>query len=172
VLGNEHTMAGATVQAMGDGPLARGHLFSILKANPLSGSRFPESRFTVVMMNTTQYLGRSAMAAWAEEIERAIDKVKRTQRDKRFKREWHKADARRQWSADRQARWEDWRARRSRGVAQHETGQPKPVPVTPSKVWVRGRVPREFLDWVERQEGSGPEEREMLAECFLEEWQR
>ena len=123
-------------------------------------------------MDVTQQLERAARAAWAEEIERAIANVKRTERDKWMRREWHKADSRRRWSADRKARWADWRERRSQREtpdSSHQCDQPH---VTRSKVWVRGRVPREFLDWVERQEGSGPEEREMLAECFLEEWQR
>jgi len=60
-------------------------------------------------MDVTQQLEQAARAAWAEEIERAIANVKRTERDKWMRREWHKADARRQWSADRKARWLDWR---------------------------------------------------------------
>jgi len=81
----------------------------------------------VMKMDVTHQLERAAKAAWAEEIERAIDNVKRSAWDKRFRREWHKADSRRQWSADRKARWADWRERRSSGVARDDGGQPRKV---------------------------------------------
>jgi len=123
-------------------------------------------------MDVTQQLTQAARVEWAEEIERAVDNVKRTEWDNWMRREWHKADSRRQWPASRKARWADWRAQRSRGVAGDEAGQPEHVLVTRPKVWVRGRVPREFLDWVENREGSDPAERELLAECSLEEWER
>ena len=147
-----------------------GHLFPVLETDPWGGSRFPESRFAGVMMDTTQYLGQSAKAAWAEEIERAIDNVKRTGWDKQFRREWHRAAWRRgRLPAPRRAE----KARRSRRTSTRDA-HPRAANAScrPQRVWVRGRVPREFLDWLARQEGSDPEEREMLAECFLEEWER
>jgi len=123
-------------------------------------------------MNVTQLADQAARAAWAEEIERAIDNVKRNTESKRLRREWYKAESRGRWSADRKARWEDWRKQQSCGVAQDETGQPKRVSASRPRVWVRGHVPREFLDWLSGQQGSNPEGCEMLAECFFEEWER
>jgi len=114
----------------------------------------------------------SLRAEWRDEIERAVDNVKRTEWDKWMRREWHKADSRRQWSADRKARWLDWRERRSSGGTRMEAGQPERVSVTPPKVWVRGRVPKEFLDWVERHWSHDNETKAMLSECCFEEWER
>jgi hypothetical protein len=39
------------------------------------------------MMAITQYLAQAAKAAWAEEIERAIDNARRSPEDKLFRRE-------------------------------------------------------------------------------------
>jgi len=112
------------------------------------------------------------MAAWAEEIERAIDNVTRTQWDKWMRREWHKAESRRQWSADRQAKWEEWREKRPRGATRGEASQPEHVSVTPAKVWVRGHVPRKFLDWIEGHWVHDTEIKAMLRECCFEVWER
>jgi len=126
----------------------------------------------VLKMDVTQQLKQSARAAWAEEIERAIDNVKRSAWDKQFRREWHKADSRRRWSASRTAKWTDWRRGCSLGAAQGAASQPERVPVMPSKVWVRGHVPKEFLDWVERHWSHDNETKAMLSGCCFEEWER
>ena len=123
-------------------------------------------------MDVAYRAARAARAAWAEEIERAIDNLKRTEWDKWMRREWHKAASRRQWSADRRARWLEWREQHSRGGARVEVGQPERVSVTPAKVWVKGHVPREFLDWVERHWAHDSETKAMLNECCFEEWER
>ena len=123
-------------------------------------------------MDVTQQLERAAKAAWAEEIERAIDNVKRTEWDKWMRREWHKEDSRRKWSADRKARWAEWREQHSRGGARVEVGQPERVSVTQSRVWVRGHVPKEFLDWTERHWSHDNETKAMLGECCFEVWER
>jgi len=130
------------------------------------------SFFMVIKMDVTQCLEQAARAEWAEEIDRAVDNVKRTEWDKWMRREWHKADSRRQWSADRKARWADRRERRSSGATRVEAGQPERVSVTPAKVWVRGRVPKEFLDWVERRWNHGNETKAMLSGCCFEVWER
>jgi hypothetical protein len=49
-----------------------------------------------------------ARAAWAEEIEHAIDNVKRTKSDKWMRREWHKAAARERWSEGRKSERVQW----------------------------------------------------------------
>ena len=123
-------------------------------------------------MDVTHYPEQAARAAWAEEIERAVDNVKRTESDKWMRREWHKAASRRQWTAGRTARWADWREQQSRGGARDKAGHPGRVSVTPAKVWVRGRVPKEFLDWVERHWSHDNETKAMLSECCLEVWER
>jgi len=124
----------------------------------------------VIRMNITQYLGQSARAALAEEIERAIDNVKRSAWDKQFRREWHRAAWRREGHPAPRRAEKVWRNRST----SWRDGHPRAANAgcRPQRVWVRGRVPWEFLDWLSRQEGSGPEEREMLAECFLDEWER
>jgi len=92
--------------------------------------------------------------------------------EKWMRKEWHKAASRRHWAADRKARWADWREQHSRGVARDGAGQPERVSVTPAKVWVRGRVPGGFLDWVERHWAHDNETKAMLSECCFEEWER
>ena len=126
----------------------------------------------VIKMDVTHYAEQAARAAWAEEIERAIDNVKRTEWDKWMRREWHKADSRRQWSAGRQARWEEWRERSAHGATRDEANQPEHAPIAKSKVWVRGHVSREFPDWVENRAGHDSETRAMLNECCFEVWER
>ena len=130
------------------------------------------SSFMVIKMDVTHHAKQAARAAWAEEIDRAVENVKRTERDKWMRREWHKADSRRKWTADRKARWLDWRERRSSGATRVEVGQPERCSVTPAKVWVRGRVPKEFLDWVERHWSHDNETRAMLSGCCFEVWER
>ena len=48
---------------------------------------------------------RSGKAIWQNEIEHAIDNVKRTKLDRWMRREWHKAGARKRWSEGRKAGW-------------------------------------------------------------------
>ena len=43
--------------------------------------------------------------AHREEIERAIDNVKRTAWDKWFRRQWYRAGARRRWNSSHRAFW-------------------------------------------------------------------
>jgi hypothetical protein len=126
------------------------------------------SSFMVIKMEPAHHAEQAVRAGWAEEIDRAVDNVKRTQADKWMRREWHKADSRRQWSADRKARWLEWRERRSSGPTRVEAGQPERVSVTPRKVWVRGRVPKEFPDWTERHWSHDNETRAMLSGCCFE----
>ena len=106
--------------------------------------------------------------AWADEIEHAIDNVKRTGFDKWMRREWHKAGARERWSEGRKAKWTDWKERQRCD----ETRQPFGPPAAEPKVWVKGHVPREFLDWVERYWSHDDETRAMLGECCFEVWER
>ena len=91
------------------------------------------------------------------EVERAVGNVKRTNLDRWMRREWHRAGARGPWSEGRKARWVEWKRHRGAG---HWLARPR---VTKSKVWVRGRVPPEFLDWVERYWSHDDEARAMLS---------
>ena len=135
--------------------------------------RKPFSSFSrVFKMDVTQHVEQAARAAWAEEIERAVGSVKRTEWDKRMRREWHKADSRRRWSADRTARWLGWKEQHSHWATQDEASQAESVSVTRSKAWVRGRVPKEFLDWTERHWSHDNETKAMLNECCFEVWER
>jgi len=86
--------------------------------------------------------------------------------------EWHKAASRRRWSAARKARWEEWRERHSHEASRGEASQPGRVPGTQSRMWVRGRVPREFLDWVESCWAHDAETQAMLSEGCFEVWER
>ena len=128
--------------------------------------------FTVIKMDITQQLEQGARAVWAEEIERAIANAKRSESDKWMRREWHKAESRRRWSADRKARWLAWRERRSSGATRVEVSQPERASVRPAKVWVRGRVPKEFLDLTERCWSHDRQTKVMLSECCFEVWER
>ena len=126
----------------------------------------------VIEMDVTHHGEQATQAAWTEEIDRAVDSVKRTAEDKWMRREWHKADSRRQWSADRTARWLDWREKHRREAARDGARQPGHASATPAKVWVRGRVPKEFLDWTERHWGHDNETKAMLSGCCFEVWER
>ena len=46
-------------------------------------------------MNTEQLAGQITAQAWREEIEHAVDNVKRSAWDKHFRKRWHIAAARR-----------------------------------------------------------------------------
>ncbi len=123
-------------------------------------------------MDLTHHAEQAARAAWAEEIERAVDNLKRNRWDQWMRREFHKAAARSKWSADRKARWEEWRERRSHEAAQDEAGQAGSLGVTRPRVWVKGHVPEGFLDWVENRAGHDSETMAMLSECCFEVWER
>ncbi len=56
-------------------------------------------------MNTERYRGRSTVASWRDEIEHAIDNVKRSSLDKWMRKEWHMAGARDRGTEGRKARW-------------------------------------------------------------------
>ncbi len=126
----------------------------------------------VIKMDIQRHVEQATSAAWADEIERAIDNVKRTQWDRWMRSEFHKAEARRRWSADRQARWEEWRKKHPHEATRDQVGQTEGIATTSSKVWVQGRVPREFLDWVERHWSHDNETKAMLSECCFEVWER
>ncbi|MFC1805385.1 hypothetical protein ACFL09_00195 [Planctomycetota bacterium] len=64
----------------------------------------------------------AAVAGWKDEIERAIDNVKRTKLDKWMRKAWHKAGARERWTASRKAKWVEWRSRGCDGTTGHGTG--------------------------------------------------
>ncbi|MFC1805365.1 hypothetical protein ACFL09_00095 [Planctomycetota bacterium] len=123
-------------------------------------------------MDVERYEGRSMVAAWQSEIEKAIDNVKRNKLDKWMRREWHKAAARERWSADRKAKWAERKGRRPRGAAPDRARMPDRSRVTQPKVWVKGRVPKGFLDWVERHWSHDNETRAVLSECCFEVWER
>ena len=107
------------------------------------------------------------MPSCQEEIEHAIDSVKRTALDRWMRTEWHRAGARDRWSEGRKVKWEDWRERQRRD----ETRQPLRPPATQPKVWVRGHVPREFVDWVEWHWSHDSERRAMLSEWGFGVWE-
>lgn len=92
-------------------------------------------------MDPREPAAREAKAAWAGEIEHAIDNVKRTKFDRWMRKEWHKADARSHWSEGRKIGWASWRRRRSRGGARNNTHQPSLAPVRRAT----GRETRERL---------------------------
>ena len=114
----------------------------------------------------------AAVAGWKDEIEHAIDNVKRTKLDKWMRREWHRAGARERWAEDRKAEWEDWRRRRRRETGKGNSQRLGRRCTTQAKVWVKGRVPREFLGWVERHWSHDGETKAMLNECCFEVWER
>ena len=49
-------------------------------------------------MDVKELAAKAVTEAWHEEIERAIDNVKRTKWDTWMRKEWHKATARERWS--------------------------------------------------------------------------
>ncbi|MFC1806110.1 hypothetical protein ACFL09_03930 [Planctomycetota bacterium] len=119
-------------------------------------------------MRVEQHEGRAMVASWQSEIEKAIDNVKRDRLDKWMRAEWHKAKARDHWSERRKAKWVEWRSKSA-----HEVTADDMCPLTSQrKVWVRGRVPKEFLDWVERYWSHDDVTRAMLNECCFEVWER
>ena len=107
-----------------------------------------------------------------EEIEHAIDNVKRTNLAKWMRREWHKAGARDHWPGNRKVRWMEWKRRGLTGAATGPASQVNRPRIAQSKAWVRGHVPREFLDWVERHWSHDDETRAMLVGCCFEAWDR
>jgi hypothetical protein len=136
-----------------------------------SGSFSVGSRFSldVVSMNANESMKQANAEPWRNEIEHAIDNVKRTQQDKWLRREWYRAAARRNWTPERKAKWTDWREKHPRPEGRDESHQ---ALAQKSKVWVKGHVPREFLDWVERHWSHDNETRAVLGECFFAVWER
>ena len=118
-------------------------------------------------MDAARYEGRSTVASWQGEIEEAIDNVKRTNLGRWMRREWHKAAARDRWTARRKAKWLEWKRDRSPETSRGARGS-----VAQSMVWVKGHVPKEFLDWVERHWSHDGETRAVLSECCFEKWER
>ena len=56
--------------------------------------------------------GQKPAQSCRDEIERAVDNVKRTELGKWFRREWYKAGARGRWSQQRLAAWCSWGKKR------------------------------------------------------------
>ena len=102
-------------------------------------------------------------AASREEIEHAIDSVKRSRLDRWMRTEWHKAGARNRWSRGRKVRWMKWKRQGLRGGVSGGSHRPDRPHVRQSMVWVKGHVPREFMDWVERRWSHDDEARAMLS---------
>ncbi|MBL7223577.1 MAG: hypothetical protein ISS72_06980 [Candidatus Brocadiae bacterium] len=111
-------------------------------------------------------------SACQEEIEHAIDNVGRTKLDRWMRRQWHKAGARDRWSEGRKAKWVEWKRHPSSGVFRGGGHQPDRGSVAHSKVWVKGHVSCEFLDWAERYWSHDDETRAMLRGCCFEVWER
>ena len=89
-----------------------------------------------------------------------------------MRREWHKAGARGRWSEGRKVRWVKWKRRHPNVAATGRLCPATHTHVRKSKVWVKGRVPREFLAWIERHGSHDGVTRAMLTECCLEVWER
>ncbi|MBL7224140.1 MAG: hypothetical protein ISS72_09825 [Candidatus Brocadiae bacterium] len=123
-------------------------------------------------MELKELAGKAMEAAWQDEIERAVSNVKRTKWDKWMRTEFHKAAARNQWSKGRKVRWMEWKRRGLRGAVSEGSHQPDRSHVRQSKVWVKGHVPKEFMDWVDRYWSHADETRAMLCECCFEVWRR
>jgi len=104
------------------------------------------------------------------EIEHAIDNIKRTKFDRRMRSEWHRAAARRGWTPERKARWAGWKEQQSREEVRDGDHQPDHALVAQSKVWIKGHVPKEFLNWVGRHWSHDNETRVMLSGCCFEAW--
>ena len=123
-------------------------------------------------MELKELAGKAMMAAWHDDIERAVRNVKRTELDKWMRTAWHKAGARNLWSRGRKTKWLEWKRRGLRGAVSegpHRHDRPR---VRQSKVWVRGHVPEEFMDWVDRYWSHDDATRAMLGECCFEVWER
>ena len=74
---------------------------------------FPE----VLKMEETNVVGLNSAGqkpaqSCRNEIEQAIDDVKRTEFSKWFRKEWYKAGARNRWPEQRLATWRSWKKRR------------------------------------------------------------
>jgi len=114
----------------------------------------------------------SEAPSWREEIEHAIDNARRTESDRRLREGWYKAEARRRWSKERKARWRDWREEHSSEEGRDPTQQPDRPVTGGNRIWVKGHVPKGFLEWAEKH-GSHDENTELvLAACCFEEWKR
>jgi len=110
--------------------------------------------------------------AWRKEIEHAIDNVERTESDKRLREGWYKAEARRRWSRERKASWRDWREQHSGDGARCLPRQTDQKLTGKNKIWVKGRVPKGFLEWAEKR-GNHDENTELVLDaCCFEEWKR
>lgn len=87
--------------------------------------REPLSAFLEVLDMIYAHMMRHAPKLIAEqnrqEIERAIDNVKRTALDKWFRKEWYKTAARQRWSKQRRQRWQHSR-RHSGGAGPQRAG--------------------------------------------------
>ena len=59
----------------------------------------------------------------------------------------------------------------ARGQTRNGADRPKSVPADQPKVWVKGHVPREFLDWVERYWSHDGETRAMLGGWGFGVWE-
>ncbi|MFC1805732.1 hypothetical protein ACFL09_01975 [Planctomycetota bacterium] len=123
-------------------------------------------------MELKELAGKAMMAAWQDEIERAVSNVKRTEWDKWMRTEFHKAAGRTRWSSRRKVRWMKWKRQGLRGAASEGSHRPDRPQVRQSKVWVKGHVPSEFLDWVDRYWGHDDETRAIMNECCFEVWER
>ena len=113
-----------------------------------------------------------AWAAWADETELAIDNGKRTKLDKWMRSEWHRATARDRWTAGRKAKWLEWKRHRSPAALRGAGHQPDRGSLAQSKVWAKGHVPKESMDWVERHRSHDTETRAMLRGCCFGVWER
>ena len=122
-------------------------------------------------MGVERHAVGSVVAAWQDEIEHAIDNIKRTKFDRWMRREWHKAAVRGRGSPERKAEWKEWRRRRSGEAGRDGTHGLNHSRASQPKVWVRGRVPKEFLDWVEGHWSHDGETRAVLNECCFEVWE-
>ena len=130
------------------------------------------SRFEVTKMELKELAGKATMAAWQDEIERAVDNVKRTRLDRWMRTEWHRAGARDRWPKGRKVQWIEWKRRGLRGAVPEGPHRHDRPQVRQSKVWVKGHVPSEFMDWVEKYWSHDDETRAVLAGCCFEVWER
>ena len=126
----------------------------------------------VMEMDVKELATKATTEPWQDEIEHAIDNVKRTESDRWMRREWHKASARGRWSEGRKAKWVESKRRRSTEAVGDDGHQLRRAQSSQPKVWVRGHVPKEFLDWVERYWSHDDETRAMLDGCCFEVWER
>ena len=69
-----------------------------------------------VKVELKELAGKAMMATWQDEIEGAVNNVKRTGLDKWLRTEFHRAAARDRWSRGRKVRWKEWKRRGLRGA--------------------------------------------------------